>query len=153
MQELRKGGFVASALGGIYHHPMASTMKKILPNVLNLLRSIHTLWTPKMRQIIAPGMQAVLEIEDKLIAAALGNRSDILAFTVSILKDIYGFPILFLFLCRRTGIQVWGSAKKHACSNKKHPIMAQYHENKLVPLSPPRFMFFKISFLTRLIIV
>jgi hypothetical protein len=52
---------------------MASHVKKILPNVLALLRCIHALWTPAVRQKVIEPMQQIFDVEDSLTATLLGS--------------------------------------------------------------------------------
>eukprot|EP00127_Corallochytrium_limacisporum_P004883 Clim_evm27s191 gene=Clim_evmTU27s191 len=54
-----------SSTGQAYQiHPCAGHTMRTLPNLLALVRTLHSLWLPEMRENIGPAFQQILEISD-----------------------------------------------------------------------------------------
>ncbi|KAL6061978.1 hypothetical protein QOT17_012547 [Balamuthia mandrillaris] len=54
-------------------HPLAPHLKKILPNLLTFMRSLHALWAPNIRATIPEACQRVFEPEQDEIVELLGK--------------------------------------------------------------------------------
>ncbi|KAF2070652.1 hypothetical protein CYY_008030 [Polysphondylium violaceum] len=64
--------FIANGTSYNGKWPISNFVKEILPNIVSLTRTLHSLWDPKVKQTIHPSYHAIYQLDDAITAPLLG---------------------------------------------------------------------------------